>query len=237
MLLAFSRSVAVVVAVLSLTGCSTRAESYRYKLTLAVNTPGGVARASSVVEVLFRAVAVPARGVMHQIRGEALYLDLGLGRRPLIALLTKQIHPNAKDVRWSRDGGPNTTLLARRYDAEVSDDLLDRIAIVSRLRGAREVGPADLPDLATFSDVSDPSSVMEVDPSDLQATLGPNISWNQITLEVTDEPISRGIERKLPWLPAYRSKMLDGAPYQNKNTLANTLSTAAFTQTSDLKSN
>ena len=75
-----------------MTGCG-KSESYRYKLTLAVNTPAGVKRGSSVVEVSFYEVSVPARGTMHKLHGEALYLDLGSGARPLIALLTSRLHP------------------------------------------------------------------------------------------------------------------------------------------------
>jgi hypothetical protein len=82
---------AVMMAVV-LTGCG-RTESYRYKLTLAVNTPEGVKRGSSVVELVFWEVSIPASGITHKLRGEALYLDLGPGARPLIALLTSRLHP------------------------------------------------------------------------------------------------------------------------------------------------
>jgi len=50
------------------------------------------------------------------------------------------------------------------------------------MRGVREIAPSDLPDLVTFADIKNPSSVIEVDPNDLQAALGPDVSWNKITL-------------------------------------------------------
>src|SRR4051794_206608 len=94
---------ALVVMTLCLAGCG-RTESYQYKLTLAVDTPDGVKRGSSVVEVAFWPVSIPARGVMHKLRGEALYLDLGSSRRPLIALLSSALHPKyGKELRWTRD--------------------------------------------------------------------------------------------------------------------------------------
>jgi hypothetical protein len=99
----FMRLVAVAATSLCLAGCG-KTEAYRYKLTLAVNTPQGVKRGSSVVEVLFYEVSIPDRGTMHKLRGEALYLDLGPGARPLIALLTSQLHEKyGKELRWSRD--------------------------------------------------------------------------------------------------------------------------------------
>jgi hypothetical protein len=50
--------------------------------------------------------------------------------------------------------------------------------------------------------------------NDLQATLGPNITWNEITPEMTNEPITNGLATKLPWLRESFEKnlMLDGAP-------------------------
>jgi hypothetical protein len=65
--------------------------------------------------------------------------------------------------------------------------------------------------------------------------LGPGVSWNEITLESTDEPITAGIKVKLPWLPAYYGLTLDGDRYHNKNTLANSLGTGAFDQAGDLE--
>jgi len=88
----FFRLVAWAMIALALAGCG-RTEGYRYKLTVAVNTPDGVKRASSVARVVFWPVSIPERGIMQKLTGEALYLDLGLGRRPLIALLTSYLHP------------------------------------------------------------------------------------------------------------------------------------------------
>ena len=92
-----------------------------------------------------------------------------------------------------------------------------------------------MPDLVTFDDVNDPKSVIVVDPNNLQATLGPNVTWNEITLESTDEPVSNGIEQKLPWIPYYYCTMLDGDLTYHDTTLANTLSTADFDQTEEFE--
>jgi hypothetical protein len=112
------------------------------------------------------------------------------------------------------------------------------MANVSRLahmRGPHRITPSDLPDLVTFADINDPETVIEVDPNNLQATLGPGVSWNEITLEFTDEPTTTGIEAKLPWLSAHYRGMLDGRHYHDKKTLANTLSAADFHQPGDME--
>jgi hypothetical protein len=43
-----------------------------------------------------------------------------------------------------------------------------------------------------------PKVVMEVDPNDLQATLGPGVTWNEITIESSDEPLTKGMSES--WL-------------------------------------
>jgi hypothetical protein len=235
-LLGVVRFVGVATMAVGLTGCWARTESYRYKLTLAVNTSAGVERASSVVEVVFRGIVIPDRGVIHQLRGEALYLDLGAGRRPLIALITKQLHPRPeKDAAWSPDGGPGISLIARIYGKALSENLLEQAAAISRMRGAREVAPSDLPDLVTFADTNNPASVIEVDPDDLQATLGPDVSWNKITLEITDEPIATGLKAKLPWLTEYLkdNRRLNRSILRTSNELSNILSSEDFSQTGE----
>jgi hypothetical protein len=230
------------VAALALAGCRT--ESYRYKLTLVVNTPEGVKRGSSVVEVVFWDVVIPARGTMHKLRGEALYLDLGAGARPLIALLTDQLHPRYNiDVRWFSDGGPSYFLLERLYGlrppSPPTTTVLAYISKLASMRGPRKMTPDDLPDLVTFADVDEPKSVIEVDRNDPQGSLGPNITWHEITLEITDEPITTGIEKKLPWIGEYFQKnlRLNGSSYHDNNELANILSWYDFDQSPDLKRN
>ncbi|WP_426425000.1 hypothetical protein [Bradyrhizobium genosp. A] len=227
-------SVVVFVLALGLAGCG-RSESYRYKLTLAVNMPDGVKRSSSVTGWDFWEVSIPARGTPHRIRGQALYLDLGPGARPLIALLTSHLHEKKHiGVVWDWDGA---SLFSGFHGLETSfgngDALLDWAARLSHMRGPATITPADLPDLVTFADINDPNSVIEVDPNDLQATLGPNITWNELTIDMTDEPVTKGIELKLPWIPYYWCGMLDGARYKDKRTLANTLSTADFDQSEE----
>ena len=49
---------------------------------------------------------------MHNLRGEASYLDLCSGRRPFIALLTSRLYPkHGKELRWTLDAGLMITCL------------------------------------------------------------------------------------------------------------------------------
>jgi len=213
----------------ALAGCA-KSEGYRYKLTLAVNTPNGVKRASSVGEVVFWRVSIPAKGIAHKLRGDALYLDLGPGARPLVALLT---HRLSLSYGWSPEAGPDTRLLMELYGEKPSEAFVNDLSRIAAKRGPRKLDPDKLPDLVTFANVNDPSTVIEVNPNDLQATLGPGVSWNELTIEVVDDATTKGIEQKLPWIPYYYCSMLDGHHYRDNRSLANSLSTADFEQASD----
>jgi hypothetical protein len=198
-----------------LSGCELiprRRWSYRYKLTLTLDTPDGVRRGSSVVEL--QAVEVPmVKVIASEIRGEATFVDLGSGKRPLIALLTNYFAETSRP-HWSRDKGPNLGFLLDLFDVKADlghkDSILDAI---DKIRESRTIQPSDLPDLVTFADVLDPKSVLLVDPMNLEATLGPGIKWRSIELGLVDEAPTNLIEAKLPWLGDYFDRMLDGKKF------------------------
>jgi hypothetical protein len=191
-------------AALALAGCG-RSASYRYKLALTLNTPDGVKTASNVVEINAFDVTLPARGIGHKTTGQALYVDFGTGRRPLIALLTRirrATDPWPTFRGWGEDG-PGEALAENCLGAKKPEDWLDEVKATRKCGRPVAITPADLPDLVTFTDTNDPKSVMLVDPNNLNATLGPGVSWRSMTLEATDEPLSQGIDGHLPWVRTY----------------------------------
>ena len=166
---------------------------------------------------------------MRRLHGEALYLDLGSGEKPLIVLLTRQIHPtDGLRHNWSRDGGPEPSWMLGLYGQPQPDDLMDAVSELARMRGPRKIIPTDLPDIVTFADTNDPKSVIEIHPNDLQSAFGRDVTWNEITLESTDEPITKGLDARLTWLPAYLDKRLDGNTLVTRGTLANSLGAFDF---------
>jgi hypothetical protein len=180
------RVLALGAVAIALAGCTT--DDYRYKLTLTLDTPDGPKTAFNVVAMH---VFATQWGVRNDMRGEALYVDMGEGRRPLVALLTAQ----------------NPPFIARKKGgwAEVGPYFLGNIYRDGKLQKAplhdpHEMLPDQLPDLVTFSDVNDPSTAIAVDPEHLEATLGSGVSWRSLTIELTDEPATTGIAKKLPWL-------------------------------------
>jgi len=168
--------------------------SWRQNLTLMVETPEGVRTGSAVGQVthwFHPAIPVDAGSWNSSLRGEAVVVDLGDGRY-LFALLDES--PKKLKAAFA-DRLPEFTYgengLKRFFRA------------VERLRGAAAPVPfAALPRLVTFGDISDPTSVRLVDPDDLAAVFGEGFALREVTLEITDAPVTSGVvEGVLGWLP------------------------------------
>src|SRR6476619_11404 len=93
--------------------CSEDRASYRYKLMLSVDTPEGVKSGFSVVEVNARKVTLPERGTLSAATGEAVYVDLGEGARPIVAVMTPRV-PRKRTLEWG-EGMPELVGLLQLY--------------------------------------------------------------------------------------------------------------------------
>ena len=157
------------------------------------------------------------QGEPQETRGQALYLDLGPGRRPLIALLTHirrddEVAQNGHlyHYRWLGDS-PSLVLADVCLGGAGNLDWIEMATRFNeRCRRPLSITTRDLPDLITFGDVNNPRSVTLVYPNNLGATLGPGVSWRSMTLEVTnelDDPLTKGIDEHLPWVRDYQLNM------------------------------
>jgi len=193
-------------AALMLPGCAVaedvedRAPDYRYRLTVEVETPEGLRTGSSVIQVEQSIGRTTMDGfgeqVFLRIRGEAVAVDLPDGRT-LYALLR-----SGGDVEWAARVIPFLSPAAE--DENPLDDLL-------LLEGKKELprkwsaqGPFNnvsaYPMMVTFGDLTDPTSVTEVDPDDLAASFGAGVKLKRITVELTNDPVTTGIAERLGWL-------------------------------------
>ncbi|KEO89086.1 hypothetical protein EH31_13690 [Erythrobacter longus] len=193
---------ALLSALLASTGCTAEdaAPDYRYRLTVEVDTPEGLRTGSSVIEVQ-RAVADPvinpsASILRTRIRGEAVAVDLP-GGQTLYALLG-----NGQSGQWAAAVVP---LLAP--DAQDDNPFDDVLLLEGKQELPRTWPPVGhigerpaYPMLVTFGDEADPTSVARVDPDDLAASFGEGVELKRITAELTDDPVTTGIEERLGWL-------------------------------------
>jgi hypothetical protein len=174
---------------------------HKYRLTVEVETPGGIKSASGVMAV------TPDRGYSRKghtaTSGDALFVDLGGGKN-LVTLLA-----HLDQAKLDLDGMNYVAL--RAYGAAGGQRVL--FNEMSRMHGVVPVTGALIPVLATFADPNNPGTMRTVSPADLEAVFGRGVRLHAVTAEVVPngfwpvdfggvlgEPVTRGIEAKLPWL-------------------------------------
>jgi hypothetical protein len=171
---------------------------HKYRLTVEVETPEGLKSARGVMAVH------PDRGYSRSghttTKGDAVLVDLGGGKN-LVALLAHR--DNTVDL-----DGMNYVAL-RAYKAAGQNVSFNEM---SRMTGAVPVTGALIPILVSFTDLSNPATARTVPPDNLAAVLGQGFRLHRMTAEVVPngiwpldfggrlgEPVTRGIEAKLPW--------------------------------------
>jgi hypothetical protein len=175
--------------------------SYRFRITLEVETVDGLKSGSSVLEVttIQRPSWVTLGANDHQttVRGEAVFVDLGNGRN-LIALLS--LGPEAADGR--------ATLFAPRsffkivegapHDIKWTKDL-------STMTGRREYAGDRRPTLVTFANLNDPATVREVPFDNPKSVLGPDVHLVRAWIDLTKDLVTERLASKLPWINQFES--------------------------------
>ncbi len=173
---------------------------HKYRLTVDVETPQGRKSASGVVAVHpFRGYSGigPTRTV-----GDAVFVDLGGGKN-LVALLAHI------DGKLDLDGINFVAL--RAYTAAGGK----RVTFndMNRKTGIVPVTGTLVPVLVTFADPANPNTARHVPPDEAETALGrgyrlhgiaaevvPNGFWPLDFGGVLGEPVTRGIQLRLPWL-------------------------------------
>ncbi len=188
--------------------------TYRYRLTLEVETPEGLRTGSSVIEiraqVADRPILPDANALNVQVTGEAVTVDLGK-RGLLFALLRSE-----EAAGWA--GGVMELVTPRPPHVDGENAYVTWHKAMLANKGLHELPrnaitnqrpwrnpkpgdpPKDYPMLVRFKDVSDPATVERVDPDDLATSFGARVNLRRITVELTDDPVTAGIEMKLGWL-------------------------------------
>ncbi|MCP3400447.1 hypothetical protein [Bradyrhizobium sp. CCGB20] len=176
---------------------------HKYRLTVEVTTPDGIRTASGILAV------VPDRnynrGGRTTMRGEAVFVDLGRGKN-LVALLAHQQGGklDLDDINY---------VALRAYGAARSN----RVSFndINRQTGIVPVQGELIPVLVSLGDPKDPATARLVAGDHAEAVLGDGYAIRGLTAEVVPngfwpidfggvlgEPVTRGIEAKLPWLAA-----------------------------------
>jgi hypothetical protein len=195
---ALSNAACIILVSLTLAGCMDRPDAtYRYKLTISIETPEGTKTGSNVVELDYYRTA---SGAPHRTYGQALVLDLG-PRGVLAALLSqKAFLTQSRTSAWV-EADPGEIILSKC----VGDGAraLDRIDMVRQIEGSKDaysLDPSELPDLIVFRNAKEPSSAAVTNSLDFAATLGAGVRIQSATIQITHDPITRGVDELLPWV-------------------------------------
>jgi len=200
-----------------LSGCDRPLPTYRYKLTVEVETPSGLKHGSSVIEVRStdkgRGFPGPeAGGIDSSVIGEAVPIELSNGVI-VFALLERPFDYDYaagvmttlnKDIRGRLSYSEFLTRLKQRREA---------LSVPREIDNPNPAKPpiANWPMMVTFRNRSDPSSVIEVDPEKPQAILGRGVRIKNITAQVTNDAVDHKIANYLPWINTKGSSYLNGA--------------------------
>jgi hypothetical protein len=174
--------------------------AHKYRLTVEVETPEGRKSVSSVVSI-HPDRSYTRRGQTRTL-GDAVFVDLGQGKN-LVALLA---HVDNKLVL------DEVNYVALRAYGEAAGKRVP-FSEMSRQTGIVPVKGELIPVLVTFADPANPASAKVVAPDNAEAVLGKGSRIQGVSAEVVPngywpldfggalgEPVTRGIEAKLPWL-------------------------------------
>ncbi len=230
-------AVAVAMSGTSEEGSKNKAYGWHYKMTVEVGTPEGVKTGSAVRQMGNGLVGSPLSqaGNPTDVRGEAVVVDLG-ERGVLFALISHKSDFEFYDTFPEPNGKGGATPEAVKY--------YDALPIGTK--GVLNPGmPGGSPKLVTFTDMDDPKSVILIQEwertkgqplgqqwvlqSDrMEELFGEGVRLKQITLEITDEPVTwRGVDDYLPWLKSIKAN-IDGTRVTTSNELYNKIHLGNF---------
>jgi hypothetical protein len=190
------------VSLMALGSCgSSSSASYRFRMTVEVETPRGLKSGSGVLEVTARKV-VALTSEEHRgdggVSGEAVVVDLPDG--PVFVLL-----------KVAGEGQPLHSVVTHALAPDAPLNPVDNfVAAVGKLGGwfahaEAELPRASWPLMVRFRNLADPTSLERVDPE--------AVGVRRIRLETTRDEVTTGIETQLTWLVAAENFHYAGTAY------------------------
>ncbi len=200
--------------------------AWHYKMTVEVETPEGIKSGSAVrdvdVDTSTRATSLSGLSSV-KAKGEAVVIDLGQ-RGVLFAILR-----SSKTVDYSYSVFFDVFPIPGHVGGGATPD---GVRYYNQLKhGEVDLPPDEYPEFVRFHDIKDPKTVELVDPANMAASLGEGVKLKAVRIEITDSPLTTGVEKWLVWLPHYYGKMFDGHRYETikaENRFVNSLNSGAF---------
>lgn len=176
-----------------LSACSVQDYSeYRFRMTVEVDTPEGLRTGSSVYQVSAwntGSMLPDANKRQRQVKGEAVFVALPHGQNLFVLRKTFTALGDLAEL----------SMLA--LDPAYANDFVESAYRIKHRQGVRTkavVRPGFNPKLVTFRNITDPRTVEQVNASHLDASFGKGISLRRITVQLTEDRVTWGLQDILP---------------------------------------
>ncbi|MBU6379492.1 MAG: hypothetical protein KJS95_13310 [Gammaproteobacteria bacterium] len=168
----------------------------RCRLIIEAEAAGRPLTGSGVIEVRYQKQPTWLSGRYSSSRahGQSVWIDVP-GEGPIFALTMSEKRFSAYDF------------LPRAAFAVSDLDSLGKFLQLSRLSGRRELPLENWPMFVRFQNLRDPTSVEGIDPDELAVGASPVTAARvtKIWVEITRDPITTGIDEKLPAMTVMRA--------------------------------
>jgi hypothetical protein len=199
---------------------STWPRSLSCRRIITVETPDGPRVGSNVVQLTanfpgsMSLMRAQGYGVSLGGEGEATVVDLG---KRGILFATLVLESRLPDLDMS--GAGCEVVFSRqqfrgRAVASSTDEYAAYLDELNRQKPKAELETKDLPMLVRFRDLNNSATVERVDPADLATSFGDGVKLKSVSIEITDAPVTYGIEKVLPWLKQnlHTSRLIQSTP-------------------------
>ncbi|ABS62730.1 hypothetical protein Plav_1109 [Parvibaculum lavamentivorans DS-1] len=162
--------------------------TFHYRLTVQVEVDGAIKEASGVIGVCWEDTPDLPDVPTFQLRpfGQALLVDLG-GHGVLFVPLGANTNYEGLDLSQLPFG----------RELPRSRDVIERAL---KLKGRSQVGLYNLPQFIWQPQLNDPSSAVVVTAEQFPEVISPNVRLVGVWTEITDEPVSTGLENEVSWI-------------------------------------
>jgi hypothetical protein len=183
----------------------------RYRLTIVIDTPDGRRTGSAVMELTSHInpeFPGPEAGGFHfMVNGEAVPVLLANGNYVFVVQKWRDHNDALAMLRASF-----SDILPPVHQNSYGDERIDAIKRQMRefagIRGSRPVPSEYYPIVAFFPDISNPETIVAADAGRVEELIADS-RLVSMSVEVTQDPVTRKIKRILPWLESYQKGYFD----------------------------